>query len=86
MESLTRTKTRHVLVAIVQSEAHFTGTKLDGQTTRKSRELKIEKRFERRTSNGSRRFAFLGCGFVQIFLGQTVSIRVRTLAIQFWWR
>ena len=63
-------KSRHVLVAIFQSEALFTGTKLDGQTPRKSRELKIEKRFERRTSTGSGRFAFLGCGFVQIVLGK----------------
>ena len=73
MESLTRIKSRHVLVAIVQSEALFTGTKLDGQTPRKSTQLKIEKSFERRTSTGSGSFAFLGCGFVQIFFANRLN-------------
>ena len=41
---------------IVQSEALLTGTKLDGETTRKGRE---QGRFERRTSTGSGSFAFL---------------------------
>ena len=39
--------------------------------------------FERRTSPGRRRFAFLGSGFAQI-CGQIVSTRVRTLSNTNW--
>ena len=33
-----------------------------------------------RATHGSGLFAFLGCGFAQIFTGQIVSVRVKTLS------
>ena len=81
MESLTCIKSRHVLVAIVQSEALFTGTKLDNNNKAGSRELKKKRFFERRTSTGSGSFAFLGCGFAQFFKQIVSSIRIKTLAL-----
>ena len=81
LESLTCIKSRHVLVAIVQSEVLFSGTKLDNNNKAGSRELKKKRFFERRTSTGSGSFAFLGCGFAQFFKQTVSSIRIKTLAL-----